>query len=243
MITLYQFPGIWGLPNASPFCLKIETYLRMIEMPYEIRFVSNPGKAPKGKLPFIKIDEKTLSDSELIIDYLKGKFGDPLDKNLNKEQKALSVLLDNTFSERIYWILIYMRWQNEVNWLQVKNAFFNKLSCFAKLFISRRVRKQILQALYAQGTGRHSYEEVLQMGYKTLDSIAEFLGEKKYFQGDEITSIDATAFAFLANIVWVPYDDALKNHVHKFKNLLSFCERMWNTFYPEIPKPFSLISN
>ncbi len=71
IITLYEFPRIWGLPNASPFCLKLETYLRLAKIPYETKFVMNPKKAPKAKLPAIKIEDKKLGDSELIIDFLK----------------------------------------------------------------------------------------------------------------------------------------------------------------------------
>ncbi|CEK10027.1 glutathione S-transferase family protein [Legionella hackeliae] len=241
MITLYQFPSIWGLPNASPFCLKVETYLRLAEMPYEIRFVRNPAKAPKGKLPFIKIDEKTIPDSELIIDYLINKFGDPLDRNLSKEQKAFSILLDNTFSERLYWIMVYWRWQDEKGWAHVKDAYFAKLPGLARLFIPNAVRKAMRKALYLQGIGRHTAEEVAQMGYKTLDAIAAMLGEKKYFHGNDLTSIDATAFAFLANIAWLPFEDPLKNCLQNHTNLLGFCERIWSNFYPEIPKPFNIL--
>lgn len=56
MITLCQFHRAWGLPNASPFCMKIETYLRMTKLPYETKFIDNPQQAPKGKLPYIQID-------------------------------------------------------------------------------------------------------------------------------------------------------------------------------------------
>jgi glutathione S-transferase len=238
MITLYQFPGVWGLTNASPFCLKVETYLRLAEIPYEIKAIMDPRNAPKGKLPFIKIDNKTIADSELIIDFLKAKFGDSLDKNLSREQKALSVLIDDSFTEHLYWIIVYSRWQYEPNWLEVKKTFFAKLSPFAKLFIPNLVRRKTIKTLYAQGIGRHSYDEILEMGYKTLDAIAEILGEKKFFFGDDPSTIDATAFAFLANIVWTPYDDALKTHVNKFKNILVYCDRMWSTFYPELAKPF-----
>ncbi|OCH96733.1 hypothetical protein A8135_06120 [Legionella jamestowniensis] len=240
MITLYQFNGIWGLPNASPFCLKLETYLRMAEMPYEIRFVMNPAKAPKRKLPFIKIDDKTIADSELIIDELIMKFGDPLDQNLTKEQKALSVLLDNTFSERLYWIMLYFRWQDEHGWAHVKEDFFSKLTGIAKLLIPNTVRRSMRKALDFQGMGRHTNMEIKQMGYKTLDAIAATLGEKKYFHG-ELSSIDATAFAFLANIAWLPYDDPLKVYLQNHSNLLGFCDRIWSNFYPEIPKPFSIV--
>lgn len=242
MITLYQYPGVWGLPNTSPFCLKMETYLRMAEIPYDIRFVMNPAKAPKGKLPFIKIDDKAIPDSEQIIDFLVNKFGDPLDRDLTKEQKALSLLLDNTFSERLYWIMVYLRWQDDYGWLHLREAFFAKLPRFSKLFVPNLVRKQMKKALYLQGMGRHSAEEVKQMGYKTLDAIAVTLGEKKYFHGDDLSSIDATAFGFLANIAWLPFDESLKIHLQKHHNLLSYCDRIWSNFYPEIPKPFSIIN-
>ena len=36
MIKLYQFPPAFGLPNASPFCMKLETYLRMAGLPFTL---------------------------------------------------------------------------------------------------------------------------------------------------------------------------------------------------------------
>ena len=36
MIKLYQFKPAWGLPNPSPFCMKVETYLRMAGLSYEV---------------------------------------------------------------------------------------------------------------------------------------------------------------------------------------------------------------
>jgi len=37
MITLYQFAPIWGIPNLSQAYVKVETYLRMVNLPYEVR--------------------------------------------------------------------------------------------------------------------------------------------------------------------------------------------------------------
>ena len=52
-IKLYQFPPALELPNASPFCMKLETYLRMAGLPFESVYTLNLRRAPKGKLPFI----------------------------------------------------------------------------------------------------------------------------------------------------------------------------------------------
>lgn len=241
MIILYQFPSIWNLPNASPFCLKLETYLRMVDLPYEIRFVQDPRKGPKGKLPCISLDGEKIADSELIIDLLKEKYGDVLDKNITEKQRALMSLLDSAFADRLYWIMLYFRWQDELGWLSVKQGFFTRLPFLTHLFLPNLLRKSMKKSLYLQGYGRHNREELLQMAHKTLDAIVIILGQNKYFLGSELTSIDATAFGFLVNILWLPYDDPLKIYLQKHSNIIEYCDRIWNTFYPELPKPFAIL--
>lgn len=79
MIRLHQFPPAYGLPNGSPFCMKVENYLRMTGIPYEVVDDFDLAKAPKGKLPYIEDAERVIADSALILDYLKAAYGDPLD--------------------------------------------------------------------------------------------------------------------------------------------------------------------
>ena len=55
MIKIHQFEPAFGLPNASPFCMKLETYLRMAGIPFALATpnMQDMRKAPKGKMPFI----------------------------------------------------------------------------------------------------------------------------------------------------------------------------------------------
>ena len=62
MITLNQFARVWGIPNPSPFCTKVETYLRMAGIPYEVADAV-PPQAPKGKLPYITDGGRKIADS------------------------------------------------------------------------------------------------------------------------------------------------------------------------------------
>ena len=64
MIRLHQFPPLWGLSSASSFCLKLETYLRMAGLDYEVAVETNPGKAPKGKLPYIEDGNRYFKDNQ-----------------------------------------------------------------------------------------------------------------------------------------------------------------------------------
>jgi glutathione S-transferase len=88
MIKLYQFNPAWGLPNPSPFCMKVETYLRMASLPYEAINNAVPFKAPKKKLPYIEDGTRLVADSGFILKYLKLNYGDILDENLSDHEKA-----------------------------------------------------------------------------------------------------------------------------------------------------------
>jgi glutathione S-transferase len=88
MVKLYHFKRVWGVPDLSPFCVKVETYLRMADIPYKTSTNYDVRKAPKHKLPVIKFDGQEVADSSLIIDFLKHHFGDPLDASLTVEQHA-----------------------------------------------------------------------------------------------------------------------------------------------------------
>jgi len=51
MIQLYQFPVAKAVRNFSPYCLKVEIFLRIAGLPYESVTQMNPAKAPKNKFP------------------------------------------------------------------------------------------------------------------------------------------------------------------------------------------------
>ena len=109
MLKLYQFERTWGIPNLSPFCCKIETYLRMAGIEYNIK-PALPMGAPKGKLPYISDQGKTLGDSRFIIEYLKSAYHD-LDSELTDEELALSTALQRLLEEHLFWVALYSRWQ------------------------------------------------------------------------------------------------------------------------------------
>ncbi len=231
MIKLHQFNSAWGIPNVSPPCMKLETYLRMAKIPYEVVRNADIRKAPKRKMPFIEHDGKLMGDSNLIIEYLKEKFGDSLDQNLSASEKAVSLAFRRMLEENYYWVGVYTRWGIDENYKKVREAFFKFFPFPLRLIIPRVARKNLLKQLHGQGMGRHTPQEIFEIGKRDISAVSDFLGNKPFFMGNEPTTADATVYAFLANLLWVPIESVVKEHAKRLKNLESYCQRMKEKFY------------
>ena len=49
--------------------------------------------------------------------------------------------------------------------------------------------------------------------------------------GEQPTMLDATAYAFLTRVLWVPYESPLKTHMQTLTNLVAYCQRMRERYY------------
>src|SRR5215510_12899965 len=115
-IKLFQFPRLFAIPNLSPFCCKLETWLRIAGIPYEVVDTPNPRKGPKGKLPFIEDDGLRLGDTSLIIDHLVKTRGLDPDAHLDERQRARARLIQRTLEEHYAFVLLYTHFIREQGW-------------------------------------------------------------------------------------------------------------------------------
>lgn len=234
MIRLHQFSPAWGLPSPSAFCMKVETYLRMTALPYET-VAGDLRKAPKGKLPYIEDGGQVVADSGLILDYLKATYGDPLDAELSPSERAAGLAFKRLLEEHTYWAAIYSRWMEPRGWELTRPAFFGSLPFIARDAVARLARRSLRQQLRGQGMGRHGRDEIYALGCDDIGAVASFLGQKPFFLGDDPTSVDATVYAFMANLLWGPHDSPLKRHAAALPQLEAYCERMKRRYFPEYP--------
>jgi glutathione S-transferase len=231
MIRLHQYPPMFGIPNPSPFCMKLETWLRMTRFPFEVVRVVDPRKGPKGKVPWIEDQGRTVADSALIIDYLTKAYGDPLRTSLGAEDRATSLALRRMIEEHLYWSIAYGRFLDPEVWPSTKAQFLAGFPAPFRPLVGRLVRKTIAKALHLQGLGRHSPEEIYQLACDDLTALSMFLGEKPHFFGEKPTEIDATAYGFLAQVLWAPGSRRVREHMQQTGNLPAFCERMKQSYY------------
>ena len=238
-ITLHQPPTRpWGSPSISPFCAKLECYLRMAEIPYQPAAFGR-GEAPKGKMPYVRIGGHVIGDSQLIIEELERRLAaegkHPLDEGLSPRDAAIARLVRRTLEEATYFIGMYARWKTDDGYAIQRDEFKKWVPGIIVPLIRRDIRKK----LHHQGTGRHSFEEVSAMGKADYDAIAEILGDRPFLFGDKPRTVDATVFAFLEAMLSYPLETPLQKHVQGLANLVAYRQRIrarWWTDLPDLQK-------
>lgn len=234
MLTLYKFGPAFGVPDASPFCVKLETYLRMAGLEFRVeKGAQNLKRSPKGKMPFIDHDGTRIGDSELVIAYLKKTFGDTVDGHLSSEQKALALLVQRTLDEHCYFGMVYSRWLDDANWPVVRDGFFRTVPGPLRGIVSSMLRKGVAKSLHGQGTGRHAPADIYAMAVADLKAVLELLGDKPFFFGDTPSSIDAVIFSYFINgripLIASPMRDFLNGE----PRVAAYCERMYARYFPD----------
>lgn len=237
MITLYQFPSSLGIRCPSPPCLKLETYLRMTELPYQVAANADVLKAPKKKFPYIEDQGRVIPDSSFIINYLKDTYGDPLDRHLSAGQKSIMLGMRRLMEENLYWAMFYSRWAEEEAWAVVREQFFAHLPVPIKWLVPNVVRRNALRDIYGQGMGRHSREEVYDIGIQDIQAISDFLGDQPYLMGDQPTSLDATGYGTLVNLLRASVGSPMQEYGLKLENLGAYCDRMHARYWTNAPVP------
>lgn len=101
VVYLYQYPRTTKGPNASPFCLKMELFLRMNKIPYEA--VGSFKLGPKGKVPYIVLDGQTVADTDFIVDFLIDRYKLTLNDGLDATQLAIGHAIQQMLEENTFW--------------------------------------------------------------------------------------------------------------------------------------------
>jgi glutathione S-transferase len=233
MLKLFQFPAQKFFPNISPFCVKLETYLKMAEIPYETVYTFGMGKNSKKLMPYIEYDGQIKGDTTLIIDWLVEKHGDKVDFWLNDEQKAISWAFISMVENHIYSFGLYYRWVDPKGWPQFRDLIFAKVPKLVKWFFAGKISKKFKTRLYLQGISRFNNDEMIYLMDKDLHALSAYLGNKPFFFGDKPCLLDISVFSLYGNLIKAPIETSLKELALKpqFANLQAHTQRMLEKFY------------
>lgn len=232
-IRLFQFPRMFAIPNLSPFCCKLETWLRMAGLPYEIVDTPDPRKAPKGKLPFIEDAGVRIADTSRSIDHLMKTRGVDLDARLDAGRRAAALLVQRTLEEHYAFILAYTHLVHEEG-LRHTRTRFESVPALVRPLVSSLVRRRIREILWKQGILRHSHEDIVESALRDWRAVLTLMSDQAYFFGDEPTGIDAIVFGALATTVLTPIESPIRDFLRSQPRCVAYAERMRTRFFPEL---------
>ncbi len=199
-LTVHQFPPILEMQPSS-FGLKLETWLRMIDQPYEVKW-SFTKMGPKKKVPFVVMDGTSLGDSELIIQQICAQSGHDPDSHLTQTARKQSLFIRRLVEEHFYFILVYSRWQDPAVWPEFSRRLFASVPFPVRPLIKSRAQKAVKGMLHAQGISRHSPDEIYAKAVTDLECLSVELGARSFVVGETPTVADASLYGLLANVLY-----------------------------------------
>ena len=213
MIRLYHFP-------LSPFCRKVR--LTLAEKKLEVELIEerywepSPDflrRNPAGKVPVLRLDNRVLSESQAICEYLEEAFPGvqlmPRDAEARYEVRRLCAWFDDKFHSEVTSKLLY-----------------------------ERVNKKLMGQGYPDsknvkyGAGRIKYH---------IDYLGWLLDQRRWLAGNDMSLADFTAAAHLSSLDYISDVDwnrsaTVKDWYAKIKSRPSFRTLLANQV-PGFPPP------
>ncbi|GMR45996.1 hypothetical protein PMAYCL1PPCAC_16191, partial [Pristionchus mayeri] len=240
-VYMVQYPRCRILPNLSPWSFKLETWLRMADIPFTN--ISNEFKkfSLKAQVHPVELNGRQIADSNIIFSTLKEEFGksdmDPTDP----KQKALDRAFNTLAEDRLAWALFALRSKtggasialSDDGWGRYHGTGLKRR--FTQFMINIMNKKLVTDRANAQGMDIHSPDDIQEIAKEALKSISIFLGNKPYFGGNHPSTLDATMFFHLAQFVFTPTPNGILTNCVKetYPNLNNFVGRVKDKYWPD----------
>jgi glutathione S-transferase len=232
-VKLFQFPRMFGIPNVSPFCCKLETWLRIAGVPYEVVYTPDPRNAPRGKLPFIEDAGVRIADSSLIVDHLTRTRGVDPDARLDASQRGIALLVQRTLEEHYAFVLAYTHLLRGEGW-QHTRARFDSVPAIVRPLVRGMVRRRVKDLLWKQGVLRHKHEDIVESALRDWRAVIAVMSDGPFFFGQQPSGIDAVVFGALATSLLTPIDTPIRDFLRAQRALARYADRMMERFFPEL---------
>merc|ERR1712079_751173 len=261
LVYLFQFTRSPQVPSISPFCLKLESWLKLHGIKYQNVDHKCKHRSKKGMLPFIELNGEEIADSNMIIETLSKKFEKEMPAELSQDQKNVQHAMVAMVENHLHWTIVYWKSKDVDNILKgyklnIQTAIGSKApASILNFYFKYTFCRKGLKKVRANGMGVHTAEEIENFGKKDLQTLSEMLGEREFFFGDEPAMLDMVVFSHVAQLVMVDkeFSCPLRDYLEEdCKNLVGLVNRMkdrcWADHWaaatgeemdlnPHIPKP------
>ena len=228
MLILKSFAPAMGIRCPSLFGLKAEALLAMSGLDYKVRN-GDVRKAPKGKLPVLVDGDTTIADSSVIQRHLEENHGIDFDGSLSPEQRAIAKGIQRLIENHLYFAITHYRWIEFPE--RARDAFFKDIPAIIRKPLFSFILRKIKRDNFGHGMGRHDRSEILAFAREDLDALSDQLGDKPFMLDDTPTSVDATVYGALENIINSAETSDLRDAARTHDNLVTYCDRFRETVF------------
>ncbi len=232
MLKLSVFGPYFGLPDASPFCIKGLLLMKISGLPHQVEKMSFRA-APKGKAPYLHDGAKIVADSHFLMRHLKSTQGIDFSGGYGPAELAKGWASARMMEEHFYFLASQVRWLNDENFWKGPYQFFNDAPSIIRPLIARIVRGKVRKTAQLQGLGRHTPEERLELAIGDLSAIETMLGISPYLLGKNISAADASVFGAIWSASCRYFKSPIADYIHSRPILMQYLERIQQQYFPE----------
>merc|ERR1719516_116995 len=174
MVYLFQFQRSPCIPSISPFCLKLESWLKLHGIKYMNVDHKCKFRSRKGMLPFIELNGEEIADSNMIIETLAKKLEKEMPAQLSQDQKNVQHAMIAMVENHLHWTIVHWKSKDAENILKgykldISNVIGTKAPAAILNFIFKySFCRKGMKKVKAHGLGVHNSEEIEQFGKNDL---------------------------------------------------------------------------
>merc|ERR1740123_95367 len=190
----------FSTPHPSPFVTKLMAFFAYHKIEYVIDTTMSQHFYTT-KMPWITYKNEHKPDSNLIIEWFKSQsdFDNlDMDKHLSKDQLVQSVAYKSMIEDGLLQVMGYRRWFDKKNlaiyWPMLIGKMLNPLMASILL---QTLKGQIDKNLWNLGIARFTEQQVYQKGEDLIETVVQAIGDKKYFFGETLSSLDITIYSMI----------------------------------------------
>lgn len=231
-MKLYVFGPYFGLPDASPFCIKALILMKMSGLPHEVGRMAF-SKAPKGKAPYLVDGDQVIADSHFLMRHLEIMHSADFSGGYAPAQLAKGWAVARMLEEHFYFLSMGIRWLNDENFWKGPYQFFSGVPAPVRPLIARIVRGKVRKTQHLQGLGRHGLEQRVELAEGDLEAIDQMLSDQHYLLGSRVSGCDASVCGFLWAAETSYFKSPVGEAIRARPKLMAYLTRMAVEFFPD----------
>ena len=233
-----------GIPDYSPFCARVELYLRFMHQPYVKSVSRDFAENPRHKIPFANVFGEMVDNSSHIIDTIQRKLHwEDDDERLTAAQRTTGHFVRTILFQDYYFCLMHAMantaWGHNVVRTSVKKEV--PPIPLLRRFIFKAAIRNDYAITWGQGYGRYPEVFVVRQAMRDFQALSHTLGNHKFIlDTPQPTRYDIDMYAFLsacfietAAVPPLPWIGVVKK---QYPNLVQHTMLMKQILYPELAK-------